>query len=145
MGFKRSALRLEWPEDSEFSGLEIRMRRMSIAQVMQIEKLQDLRKSGDAGEVNQAMTDTLDLAAGGLLSWNYEDEDGTPVPADRSGLAAMDVDLFMALIKAWTKAAASVPLASPPSSPTGEPEPPDAEWASFLATSRESLPAPASS
>jgi hypothetical protein len=153
MGFKRSALLLEWPEDSEFSGLEIRMKRMSIRQLMRIEGLSDLRNSDKPAEVSAAMTEMLDAAAKGLLSWNYESEqqqdDGStidvPVPATRDGLAEMDIDLFMQMVKAWTKAAAAVPLGSPPSSPTGEPVPPDEEWASFLEESQQPLPEHASS
>jgi hypothetical protein len=145
MGYKRSALLLEWPEESEFAGLEVRMKRLSIRQLMRIEKLSDLRKSDKIEEVKSAMTEMLDAVGEGLLSWNYEGEDGEPVPATREALDDLDVDLFLTLVKTWTKAAAGVPLDSKPSLPIGEPEPPDAEWASFLATSQETSPAPASS
>lgn len=145
MGYKRGALVLEWPEDSEFSGLEIRMRRLSIAQLLRIEGLSDLRKSSDSAEVAQAFDALLDALGEGLLSWNYEDDDGTPVPAERASLTRLDLDLVLAWVKGWTKAAAGIPLASPPSSPTGEPVPPDEEWASFLASSQEVSPEPVSS
>jgi hypothetical protein len=142
MGFKRSALVLEWPENSEFSGLEIRMRRMTIRQLIDVEKLSDVSKDSTADEVKTAMSEMLDAVAGGLLSWNYEDEDG-PVPAVRESLDGLDMDMVMAWIRAWKTAAAAVPLASPPSSPTGAPELPDADWASWAATSQEISPAPA--
>lgn len=143
MGFKRNALILEWPEGSEFSGLEIRMKRMSIKQLMRVEKLSDLGKSDSTDEVESTMVELLDAVGKGLLGWNYEDDDDQPVPATRESLDDLDVDLALALVRAWTKAAAAVPLVSPPSLPTGEPVPPDEEWASYLATSQESLPAPA--
>jgi hypothetical protein len=145
MGFKRGALILEWPEDSEFSGLVIRMKRMTIRQLIDVEKLGDVGKDSTAAEVKEAMSEMLDAVAGGLLSWNYETEDGTPVPAVRESLDELDMEMVMAWIRAWKSAAAAVPLASPPSSPTGAPEPPDEEWASFLATSQESSAAPVSS
>jgi hypothetical protein len=144
MGFKRGALVLEWPEDSEFSGLEIRMRRLSIGQLLRVEELFDELKAKDSD--NKAlMTELLDIVGDGLLSWNYEDDNDTPLPAERSSLDAIDADMILMWVRAWTKGAATVPLASPPSLPTGEPAPPDEEWASFLAQNQESLPAPASS
>jgi hypothetical protein len=147
MGYQRGALILEWPEDSEFSGLEVRMKRLSIKQLMKIERLSDLRRSDDRADTERAMTEMLDALGKGLLGWNYEEErevDGesvtAPVPATRESLDDIDVDLALALLSAWTKAAAAVPLASPPSSPTGEPAPPDEEWASFLEGSQQPLP-----
>jgi hypothetical protein len=155
MGFKRGALILEWPEDSEFSGLEVRMKRLSIRQMVEVEKLGDLRRNKDVdeAEVMAAMSALLDAIGEGLLSWNYEAErkldDGTmvvePVPATRESLDGLDLDMVLQLVRAWTKAAAGVPLASRPSSPTGEPVPPPDELASWLALSQENLPAPASS
>lgn len=145
MGFKRGALLLEWPEDSEFSGLEVRMRRLSIRQMLDVERLSDLRRESEAGEVMEAMTALLDAIGDGLLGWNYEAEDGTPIAAERASLDDLDLDMVLQLVRAWTKAAAGVPLASRPSSPTGEPEPPDEEWASYLESSQASLPEPVSS
>lgn len=145
MGFKRSALILEWPEDSEFSGLEIRMKRMTIAQLIDIDALGDLVKGAAADEVKATMSKMLDAVAKGLLSWNYEDDDGNAVPAVRTALDDLDMDLVIELIRAWKSAAAAVPLASPPSSPTGAPELPDEAWASYLETSQEPSPALVSS
>lgn len=144
MGFKRSALLLEWPEGSEFSGLEVRMRRLSIRQLVEVQALADLRKGDDIDTV-QIFAELLDAIGAGLLGWNYEAEDGTAVPATREALDDCDVDMVMQLTRAWISAAAAAPLGSRPSSPTGVPEPPDAEWASYLATSQESLSAPVSS
>jgi hypothetical protein len=135
---------LEWPEDSEFAGLEIRMKRLSVRQLMRIERLSEIRKSKDTDEVLAAWAELLDTLGKGLLGWNYEDDNGA-VPAARESLDDLDLDMVLAWVRAWTRAATAVPLASPPSSPTGAPVPPDEEWASFLETSQESLPAPASS
>lgn len=146
MGFKRGALILEWPEDSEFSGLEIRMRRMTINQLLDIDRFGDMVKdAATADKLKVAMSEMLDTVAGGLLSWNYEDDNGAPVPAVRESLDGLDMDMVLTLVKAWKVAAAAVPLALPPSSPTGAPDLPDEEWASWLETSQESLPTPVSS
>lgn len=157
MGYTRSALLLEWPEDSEFADLKVRMKRISIKQLMRVEALSELRKSDSTEEAATAMVEILDLVGKGLLGWNLEDEvvievegamtvtEKVPVPATRESLDDLDLGLIRSLISAWTRTAAGVPLDSPPSSPTGAPEPPDADWASYLATSQEPLPAPVSS
>lgn len=144
MGYKRGALVLEWPEDSEFSGLEVRMKRLSVEQLLKVEKLSDLKES-NSDDTAEVFADLLDTVGKGLLSWNYEDDDDQPIPATRESLTDVDAGMILALVQAWTRAAAAVPLDSKPSSPTGVPEPPDDEWASYLATNQESLPAPASS
>lgn len=145
MGYQRSALKLVWPEDSEFSGLEVRMKRLSVRQLLRIESLRDLRKDGTTSEVEAAFGEMLDLVGKGLLSWNLEDEAGDDVPAVRESLDDLDADMALTLIAAWASAAAAVPLASRKTSPTGEPEPPEDEWASYLATSQEISPEPVSS
>lgn len=160
-GYKRAALRLEWPEDSEFAGLVVRMKRISIKQLLRVERLGNLRSSGTAEEVESAMTEILDTIGKGLLGWNYETErvvsaegamvetESVPVPAVRESLDDLDIDMVMAIVKAWTKAAAGVPLASPPNSPSGgTAEPPD-ELGNWLAWEQQqnptSLPEPVSS
>lgn len=151
MGFQRSALRLVWPEDSEFFGLEIRMRRLSIRQLSEVQSLADVKKDGT--DTAKIFADLLDAIADGLLGWNYETEqqqqDGTtatvPVPATREGLDGCDVDMILQLVRAWIGAAAAVPLASKPSSPDGEPAPPDelAEWLAWDQQSQVSSSVPA--
>ena len=151
MGYVRSNLILEWPEDSEFSGLEVHMRRLSIGQLTEVEKLADLNKD-KTRSTGDALAELLDSIGEGLLSWNYEEtrraEDGSTavvaLPAERGSLDRLDLDLVLALVRAWISVAA-VPLVSPPSSPTGAPVPPDEEWASYLATNQENLPEPVSS
>ena len=143
VGYERSALLLEWPEDSEFSGLEVRMKRLPIKRLLRIEKLFDELKA-EGSDDEALVTEMLDIIGKGLLSWNYA-EGGVALPAVRESLDELDTDLIMVLVRAWTRGAAAVPLDSRKSSPTGEPVPPDEEWASYLATSQENLPEPVSS
>lgn len=157
MGYTRSALRLEWPEDSEFSGLVVRMKRITVRQVVRVEGLSELRKAGTSAEVEAAWSEILDTIGAGLLGWNLEDEvvtevDGVmvvtgkaPVPATREALDDCDMDLILAIVRAWTQAGAAVPLASQPSSPTGAPEEPPDElgtWLAYEQRNQENSPAP---
>ncbi len=79
MGYQRSTLILEWPEDSEFFGLEIRMKRLSIRQLLKVQALQDLHASTNSEESIEALSDTFDLLAKSLISWN-PNTDLTTIP-----------------------------------------------------------------
>lgn len=152
MGFVRNALALTWPEDSEFAGLTVRMKRLSIRQLLNVQALQDLRASEDTKESTEALGEILDLVGKSLLGWNLETEtevDGetvrTPVPATREALDDQDVDMVLQVISTWIEAAAAVPLASSTNSPPGSTEaPPVEEWAAYLGQSQEPLPEPVS-
>ena len=50
-----------------------------------------------------------------LVSWNYEEPEGHPVPATVESLRDLEFDLALAIIRAWLDAVAGV------SAPLGEP------------------------
>jgi hypothetical protein len=58
-----------------------------------------------------------------LVSWNLEDEDGTPVPATYEAMMQQDHDLIGALNNAWIETLVGVHKADPlpESSTSGEP------------------------
>jgi hypothetical protein len=158
MGYVRSTLRLVWPDDSEFSGLAVNMRRLSIKKLLEVQSLQDLRASNDMAESMAAMSSILDTVAGALIGWNLEDEveqaDGStlnvPVPATREALDDQDVSLVLDLVSNWIAVASSVPLGSRTNSSDTQPashpeEPPVEEWASLALPSQEPLSGPDSS
>lgn len=156
MGYVRSTLKLTWPEDSEFDGLVVRMKRLSIRRLLEVQSLQDLRGSDDAKESMEALTGILDIVAGALIGWNLEEdveqEDGSTVavaiPATREALDDADVGLVLDLVSNWIGAASAVPLGSrttsdgmPKDLPSESPE----EWEAWSLPSQESLPEPVSS
>jgi hypothetical protein len=63
----------------------------------------------------------LELLAGALVSWNAEDEDGQPIPADMGGIRSQDLDFNMKIINAWTDAIAGVKAPLPQTSADGQP------------------------
>lgn len=157
MGYVRSTLKLVWPDDSEFSGLQVHMKRLSIKKLMEVQSLQDLRESTDMAESMAAMSSILDTLAGALISWNLEDEveqeDGSttvmPVPCTRAALDDQDVALVLDLVSNWISVASSVPLGSrtnsEPTQPVTSVEPTLEEWTGLALPSQELLSAPASS
>lgn len=158
MGYVRSTLRLVWPDDSEFSGLVVHMKRLSIKKFLQVQALDDLRgaENVDEAEAVAAMGQMLDIMAGALISWNLEDEveqeDGStvnvPVPATREALDEQDVAMVLDLLSNWIATASAVPLGSrtnsAPTPPQAAAEPSPEEWAEWALPSQEPLPAPVS-
>ena len=66
-----------------------------------------------------------------LVSWNVEDRQGQPVPADGEGYLAQENDLCMAVMSAWTEAMTtpSAPLGQGSSNGPSSPEQPIDEQA----------------
>lgn len=102
-------------EDPEMNGLEVRIRGLTTGQFMDVAaKKEEAEQGGDPAELFQMMVDQL-------VSWNIEEEDGTPVPATLEGLKTLDMPFTMAIVNAWTDAVAGVPAPLEQSSPAGAP------------------------
>lgn len=116
MGHKRKkkTYRLVWPEDHESHGLVVRIRSLSMREML------NLRRPDEDSDLTD--DSAVALFASKLVSWNLEDEDtGEPVPPTLDGVLDQDNDFVLEMIGAWTAAAAGV---SPPlggSSTGGEP------------------------
>lgn len=122
MGYVRPTLKLVFDEEhhGDLAGLEVRMKRPSVDQLMRVSQLMSLRGKDDADltDTDREQIDGLfDLIAAHLLGWNLEEEGGAPVPATAQALRGQDVALVYGVIGSWMDAAAGVsaPLA-PPSS-----------------------------
>lgn len=98
MGFrpKRQPLKLDF-SGTEYEGLEVAVRPMPMSVML------DIAAAAATSDLSgsQHLTTTLGHA---LESWNVEDDDGQPVPADFDGLMSQDSRLVAAVIKAWVEA-----------------------------------------
>lgn len=111
MGYRRQrrVLHLVFAEPSAYAGLEVKVRAMSF---------------GDFYAYTGLERDQQEMLAEHLVSWNVEDEDGTPVPATLEGIRSREVDEIKAIKRAWTDAMTEVPEGDPLalSSTSGLPE-----------------------
>ena len=145
MGYTRSTLKLVWPEDSEFSGLEVRMKRLSIRKLTELQALFEVRTSLDEKQAMEAFQKIVDIVAGSLIGWNLEidsdeGEATTPVPATRESLADQDPEMVLELVTCWMKVATGVPLDSVTTSDTTPLQVPlQEEWADWALPSQEPL------
>lgn len=98
MGYQRKKRYvLEFPEDSEFYGLVVRMKPVAVGQVL------DASRSGEEANAD-LMEQRFRQFADGLDSWNLEDEDGASVPATYEGVLSTDIELLGVLYDAWETA-----------------------------------------
>lgn len=117
MGFKASvrAVTIQFAEGHEYHGAEARVRGMAIGEYMAATGL-------DGGDGDDAAS-SMKRFAERLISWNLEDDEGTPIPATEDGLQHVDQALARALQNAYVATIIGVHSADPlpQSSTSGEP------------------------
>lgn len=128
MGFKRNKTFVLVFEDEDLAGLEVKARGATVAGMLgAVELLATFEGSGKlaggmsakdlahfdrlfrtmAGCPAECLDQHDELPPGQdhylnrLVSWNLEDEDDQPVPADYYGLMSQDADFAMTLVMAW--------------------------------------------
>jgi hypothetical protein len=112
-GYKRKLYHLTWPADHELHGLEVTTTGMSIARYRKMTGLSAQMKPGDTDSQVAVAEQLCDEFARCLTAWNLEEDDGTPVPATRDGIAGQDMDFVLGLISSWTTAVAGVGADTP--------------------------------
>lgn len=107
MGFrpKHAPFKLDF-SGTEYEGLEVTMRPVPMSVLMDI--------AATAVSGNPAGFSHVAATFGyAVESWNVEDDDGHPVPADTDGLMSQDPRFVSAVIDTWLKAAYGLPPGAP--------------------------------
>lgn len=102
-------------KEGEMAGLEVRCRRVSVGTLFDVGAIVDRRK-----ESKEAFAAAVEELAKVIVSWNYEDDDGNPVPISVETLLEEDADFVLGLFRAWTDALGGVPAPLEQASPDGE-------------------------
>lgn len=120
MGFKppRSVYRLDF-EGTELEGLEMRMRGGKLAQAFAATDLVGISETNATKEDVELALGQYQELADHLISWNYEDDDNRPVPANLDGLKTMEIRHVNMIAAAWQKAQVDVPGPLPSASSPG--------------------------
>jgi hypothetical protein len=111
MGYKRekTIYNLVFPD---MEGLEVKATSTSMGEFQRIAKLA-VKLDENPDELSVDDIDALDALferfAKVLISWNLEDEDGTPVPATKEGLLDQDPVFVMTVVNVWLSTVSSVP------------------------------------
>lgn len=95
--------------DPSFSGLEVMAGSTSVGKLLEVSKMGSQTLSEEQVGV------VFGVFADALISWNLENEDGTPVPATLEGLYEQDVEFVMQIVQSWMEVVVGVPgpLATP--------------------------------
>lgn len=95
MGFKRTKrLNLDFT-GTELEGLEVECRPPSLGALAYAAEMQG--RNLQAGEFKGL----VELFAEGLVSWNYLDDDDTPVPANAEQMLKLDEEMALGIVDAW--------------------------------------------
>lgn len=106
MGFKpkNKTIVLQF-EDEDYAGMEVRMKSISVGKTMELLELANRSKeSRDTKEITELFEDF----ARNLITWNLENEDDEPIPANLDGVKTLDLDFFMDLLMGWLDGMLSV-------------------------------------
>jgi hypothetical protein len=97
MGYKvkRKGFCLKFAE-GEYEGMEVICRSISIGQLLEFDT---------TDSKGQRM---VQLFGEALISWNLEEEDGTPIPATPEGLSTLEPGIVRVIVEAWSDQIAGV-------------------------------------
>lgn len=71
---------------------------------------------------NTTWDETAELLAEYVLEWNYENEDGKPLPIEKEAIiAGMEVPVMVRIAREWAKAAGGITAPLDPPSTDGKP------------------------
>lgn len=118
MGYQARTYRLVWPQGHVMHGLEIRMRGMTLAELDKLSAFEAGREATTGDRVAE-MRAMAELFSSRLISWNLEDENGTPLGTSPDDVARADLGVVMSAIGAWQKEVTRVPDPLPQSSSAG--------------------------
>jgi hypothetical protein len=107
--------------DGKYEGLEVFMKSVSVGKLMKMINIQS-KLPDDPKKIEPTVLDDLfDVMGSALDSWNVEDDDGSPIPADLSGLYELDVVLLMDILGGWIEGMVNIPAPLASTSPDGLP------------------------
>lgn len=104
---------------TDVKGLEGAVIRLKSIKVGKLRRLLAALES-DA-DFSTVMTPIFTMVAEALVSWDLEDENGTPLPATLEGIEELELADIMGIISAWTERMTGVDPDLGKDSPSGEP------------------------
>jgi hypothetical protein len=139
-GFQRRPLVLDKWEAEELKGFEVRARRLSVAET------RALQMRGTGGTRTEREHEIETILASAIHSWNYLDDDGSPVEPTVENLderidPALLAEVADALVDASTRVAPPLPKPSDAGLPSAE----EFKLMDDLSSSQPSSPGPDSS
>ncbi len=124
MGFVPPSTVYKLEFEGSYAGLVVRMRATKLGLLFDAQDtLANIDATNPRPEDVAEVTKQFEIVAEHLISWNIEEEDGTPVPATLEGLKDQEFPLVAAIFTQWQRVQAEVPR--PLSRPSSSGRPPD--------------------
>jgi hypothetical protein len=117
MGFSAPRYKLKWAEGHTLHGFEVSTAGLSIAELQTVSEVRNLPEE----RRYEGFAPLAELFADKLISWNYEDEKGNPVPPNLTAVLAMDIRIQIPMLLSWMQEVSSIPDPLPVGSPSGKP------------------------
>jgi hypothetical protein len=113
-GYKRPPLLLVF-DGEEYEGLEVRCRRPTIGDILDLARLRSIGPATTEADVLGKLDGLMARMASLITSWNLVDDQDEPVPVTAETVAAQDYAFMMAIVSAIGAAGAAVrpPLPRP--------------------------------
>lgn len=123
MGYSRArTVKLTWA-DGEFAGLEIRAKRVSLETFFDLAPLIDGHLDVFNPDDRVKLRGLFREFGKVLISWNFEDEDGKPIPCTADEFVRQDPAMVREVLEQWAAAISGVAAPLDSRSPGGEPFP----------------------
>ncbi len=116
MGYRKVPTIYTLTDVKGLEGAVIRLKSTKVGKLRRL--LAALDSDAPLGEVIGPLLVTV---ADNLVSWDLEDEDGTPIPTTVEGLEELELDDLFSLISSWTSVMTGPEEALGKDSPSGEP------------------------
>ena len=85
-------------------GLIIRLKGLRVGKLRRLVAIMESEERG----MTEVLGELTDLLTESAVSWNLEEEDGTPVEFDREGVEELELAQLMSLVGAWIDAMTGV-------------------------------------
>lgn len=103
-------------EEEEYESLEVAVRPVTIKEALEAEKLQNIGDDATMEDLEKVFA----LAAGFVVRWNIEDDDGKTMPINSASFISFPMDFALALLSGINTTIAGVSAPLDDSSPNGE-------------------------
>jgi|SRR6185437_10700196 len=106
MGFKKEPTVYKLVFEA-YDGFEVTVKSMSVAELLELTNLAATVEA-DSGKNIENAKELFKSFANCLVSWNLEDKNGTPVPADIKGVNSQEFGFIIEIIVEWMNAVSAV-------------------------------------
>ena len=99
MGYRKIPTIYTFDDLPEEEGLVVRMKAIRIGRLRALMRAVSTAKGDTEGD--DSVEEMFELLEEGLISWNLEDGNGAPIPADMSGIDQQELPFVLKILEVW--------------------------------------------